>query len=165
MKRQLIYHTHVNTSPTNKIEVCVNTDFTSIHCYLDRVSRDGLTLSCDAETLRKIMPNKASVAPKDPITLTTAFTLTDSIEAQCRVIFARRVSKDHFILELKFTEINEQATLHLDNYIEENLKSALNKSSNSVEQSHKKDRETSETLSSDVYQINNELKLTYSKVA
>mgnify|MGYP000592638217 CR=1 FL=1 len=134
MKRQLIYHTHVNTNPSNKIAVCVETDSTKANCYLDRVSRDGLTLSCDTETLHKILPNKASVAPKDPTSLDVLFTLSENIDAKCRVIFARRLSKNQFIMDLKFIEINESAMLHLDNYIEKNLRSDLSKKRGTQEQ-------------------------------
>ena len=161
MKRQLIYHTHVNTNPSNKIEVCVKTDSTKTKCYLDRVSRDGLSLNCDAETLHKIMPNKTSIAPKDPIALSAVFTLAENIEAKCRVILARRLSKDQFIMDLKFIEINEKAMMHLDNYIEENLRSDVaKKPSNQAENQNRP-----QLFTSDVYQINKELKVTYSKVA
>lgn len=161
MKRQLIYHTYVNTNPSNKIEVCVNTDATETKCNLARVSRDGLSLSCDAETLHKIMPNKTSIAPKDPITISVLFSLAENIEAKCRVILSRRLSKDLFIMDLKFIEINENAMMHLDSYIEEKLRSEIAKKPNNQEQP----LEQPQLLTSDVYQINKELKITYSKVA
>lgn len=161
MKRQLIYHTYVNTNPSNKIEVCVNTDATETKCNLARVSRDGLSLSCDAETLHKIMPNKTSIAPKDPITTSVLFSLAENIEAKCRVILSRRLSKDLFIMDLKFIEINENAMMHLDSYIEEKLRSEIAKKPNNQEQP----LEQPQLLTSDVYQINKELKITYSKVA
>lgn len=161
MKRQLIYHTYVNTNPSNKIEVCVNTDATETKCNLARVSRDGLSLSCNAETLHKIMPNKTSIAPKDPITTSVLFSLAENIEAKCRVILSRRLSKDLFIMDLKFIEINENAMMHLDSYIEEKLRSEIAKKPNNQEQP----LEQPQLLTSDVYQINKELKITYSKVA
>lgn len=123
MKRQLIYHTHVDTSQANNIRVNVRSNLTKAICYLDRVSRDGLTLSCDALTLQTLMPNKASVAPKDPISLTTCFTLSHNIEAKCRVVFARRLSKDQFIMELKFVDISEQHMSGLNDFIEKSLAS------------------------------------------
>tara|TARA_R110002167_G_scaffold282447_2_gene487691 strand:+ start:283 stop:768 length:486 start_codon:yes stop_codon:yes gene_type:complete len=161
MKKQLIYHTYVNTNPSNKIAVCVETDSTQTNCYLDRVSRDGLSLSCDTETLHKIMPNKASIAPKDPIVLSVLFTISNNIEAKCRVILARRLSKNQFIMDLKFTEINESAMLHLNNYIEENLRSELTKKPSNQEQHNTKPQ----LLTSDIYRINKNQKVRYSKVA
>lgn len=161
MKRQLIYHTYVNTNPSNKIEVCVNTLSTETKCYLARVSRDGLSLSCNAETLHSIMPNKTSIAPKDPIALSVLFTLAENIEAKCRVILARRLSKDQFIMDLKFIEINENAMMHLDSYIEEKLRSEIAKKPANQEQP----LEEPHLLTSDVYQIKKELKVSYSKVA
>ena len=98
MKRQLIHHTHVDTSQANKIQVKVKSNGVNANCQLNRVARDGLTLSCDAETLALLMPNKASVAPKDPILLNTRFLLSLQTEANCRVVFARRLSKNKFIM-------------------------------------------------------------------
>lgn len=161
MKKQLIYHTHINTGLSKKIEVNVKTELTNALCYLDRISRDGMTLNCDTETLHKLMPNKASVAPKNPITLTTLFSLPKNIAAKCRVIFARRLSKNQFIMELKFVDIDESAMQHLDDYIEKNLKLEVCGIQNNQDKALNK----LHTLASDVYQINKELKITYSKVA
>lgn len=161
MKRQLIYHTHVNTNPSNIIEVSVKTEFTDANCYLDRISRDGLTLNCDAQTLHRIMPNKANVAPNNPIILTTDFSLSKKIQAKCRVVFARRLSKNQFIMELKFIDIDDGAMQHLDEYIEKNLNVSVNEKQNTPEKPINK----LHALASDVFHINKELKLTYSKVA
>ncbi len=159
MKRQLMFHTHVNTGQSKKISVLVQTEYEQEKCYLDRISRDGLTISCDTKTLQNIMPNKASVAPKDPISMRTTFKLDKSIHASCRVIFARRLSKDHFVMELKFVDINEQAMQDLDDYIESTLKSELqNKDTCKIQTSPS-------TKSTEAYKLNEELNVTYSKVA
>mgnify|MGYP003641242773 FL=1 len=64
-------------------------------------------------------------------------------------------------MDLKFIEINEKAMMHLDNYIEENLRSDVaKKPSNRAE-----NQNSPQLFTSDVYQINKELKVTYSKVA
>ena len=125
MKRQLIYHTHVNTEQSNKIKVFLNSNTAGSVCYLDRVSRDGLTLSCDFDTLQTLMPNKSCIEPKNPISFETSFKLDKLIEAKCRVIFARRLAKDKFVLELKFIDISEQGMQLLDNFIEKALHSEL----------------------------------------
>lgn len=161
MKRQLIHHTHINTKPSDKIDVCVGTDFTKTNCFLERVCRDGLTLSCDADTLQKIMPNKACTAPRSPIILTTSFTVTNNIEAKSRIIFARRLSKNRFIIELKFIEISEVAMQNLDNYIEANLIAGRENKYNEQNQTINKPA----IKNSSVHQINKEFKLAYSKVA
>ena len=127
MKRQLIYHTHVDTNHSEKIQVRVKANDINAKCNLDRVSRDGLTLSCDASTLHLLIPNKSSVAPKDPISLNTKFFLSYDIEADCRVIFARRLSKNEFIMELKFVDISEHDMTHLNEFIERSLSSHLSK--------------------------------------
>jgi hypothetical protein len=159
MKRQLIFHTHVNTNQSKKIAVKVQSGIKQNTCYLDSVSRDGLTLSCDTETLHNLIPNKASVAPKDPISLSTCFTLDQNIQANCRVIFARRLSKDQFIMELKFVDIDEQAMLNLDHYIERTLRLGLNTTEDHKIQPEPKNK------SQEVYKINEDSRITYSKVA
>lgn len=121
MKKQLIYHTHVNTHQEDKIQVTVQSTELHASCYLNRISRDGLTLSCDAQTLQLLMPNKASVAPKDPISLKTLFHLSEDVEALCRVVFARRLSKDQFIMELKFVDISAQHMSAVNEFIEKQL--------------------------------------------
>jgi hypothetical protein len=159
MKRQLIFHTHISTKQSNKIVVKVHSGTKQNTCYLDRVSRDTLTLSCDTETLHNLIPNKASVAPKDPISLSTYFTLDHNIQANCRIIFARRLSKDQFIMELKFVDIDEQAMLNLDSYIERTLRSGQN-----TKEDHKIQTEPN-IKHQEVYKINEDSKVTYSKVA
>jgi hypothetical protein len=128
MKRQLIYHTHVITNRQQSKPVQVqtrligdNNSSATISCSLDRISRDGMTLSCDELTLNQLMPKKACVAPKNPITLVTDFSLDEKIHANCRVIYTRRLSKNQFVLELKFFELAERDMNLIDQFIEKCL--------------------------------------------
>ena len=130
MKKQLIYHAHVETEQENRIAVKISTNDTNEICYLNRVSRDSLTLACDASTLNTLIPNKVCVVPNAPILLKANFALSQNIEASCRVVFTRRLSKDKFLLELKFVEISEQDMSNLDVFIEKALDSGKNKTSN-----------------------------------
>lgn len=159
MKKNLIYHSHVTTSQSKKVSVKVKTDTTNTTCFLDRVSRDGLTLSCDTETLNKLIPNKASIAPKDPISLSTCFTLDQDIQAKCRVIFARRLSKDKFIIELKFVDIDEMDMHSLDGYIERTLRLGTS----STEELNIESK--TQVIEPEVYKINEDRRMAYSKVA
>lgn len=160
MKRQLIYHTHIDTKQTGIIGVDVRRQDISKKCNIERVSRDGLTLACDSETLSVLMPNKTSVAPKDPVLLDIAFNIPQKIQAKCRVIFARRLSKNEFILELKFSELSESSMQYLDNFIETLLKGEnLKAESTPINQQKSLDR-------SDLKESQQKsLKFSYSKVA
>ena len=130
MKKQLIYHAHVETGQENITTVRISTKDINETCYLNRVSRDSLTLACDASTLNKLIPNKVCVAPNSPILLKASFALSQNIEASCRVVFTRRLSKDKFLLELKFVGISEQDMSNLDVFIEKALDSRKTKTSN-----------------------------------
>lgn len=128
MKRQLIYHTHVNTNREQCTPVHVQTRLIendtksiSLKCVLDRISRDGMTLCCDKMTLNLLMPNRSGIAPKNPVTLETEFTLQSDIKASCRVIYIRRTSKNEFILELKFFDMAEKDRTLIDRFIEDSL--------------------------------------------
>lgn len=160
MKRHLIYHTHIDTGRTNQIDVDVVGDEIKAQCNLDRVSRDGLTLSCDANTLSTLMPNKANVSPKDPICFSVTFKIPQKIEAKCRVIFARRLSKNEFVIELKFIELAESSIAYLDNFIDTLLKREATKSTEN------KQLERCSSISQTKKELtNDDVKLTYSKVA
>lgn len=130
MKRQLIYYTHVSTNREQSAPVQVQTRLIdnetksiSLKCSLDRISRVGMTLSCDKLTLNLLMPNRAGIAPKNPVTLETEFTLQSNIKASCRVIYVRRTSKNEFILELKFFDMTEKDMNLIDRFIEDSLSS------------------------------------------
>lgn len=128
MKRHLIYYTHVITNRNQKDAIRVKARVVSeennsleVSCLLDRISRDGMTLSCDESTLIKLMPKKSSVAPKNPLTLATNFLLDENIQPNCRVIFTRRLSKNQFVVELKFFELAERDMNLIDQFIEKSL--------------------------------------------
>ena len=128
MKRQLIYYTHVNTSGEQSPPIHVQTrlvdedaESISLKCQLDRISRDGMTLSCDRLTLDLLMPNRSGIAPKNPVSLETEFSLHSDIKAKCRVTYIRRVSKNEFILELKFCELAEKERNQIDKFIDDSL--------------------------------------------
>lgn len=128
MKRHLIYYTHVNTNRNQKDAIRVQTRVLGeqnqahgISCLLDRISRDGMTLSCDESTLNQLMPKKSPLAPKNPLTLATMFSLKEDIQAKCRVIYSRRLSKNQFVLELKFFELAERDMDLIDQFIEKSL--------------------------------------------
>ena len=128
MKKHLIYYTHVITNRHQKDAIHVQTRVTDnqnksqeVSCLLDRISRDGMTLSCDESTLNRLMPKKSSVAPKSPLTLATNFSLNENIQANCRVICTRRLSKNQFVLELKFFELAEKDMNLIDQFIEKSL--------------------------------------------
>lgn len=121
MKRNLIYHTHIQ--PGESIQIRANGS-ESVATELDAISRDSLTVTCNQKTLDILLPNTASVAPKQAVILPVSFRLNQSdseIDAQCSVVSVRRLSKDIFCMDMKFREISEQDYDAIDTYIENNL--------------------------------------------
>jgi hypothetical protein len=128
MKRHLIYHSHVSTRSADYNTVCVeaciagSANKQTATCQLDRISRDSMTLRCDQMTLNQLLPNKSGIAPKNPVSLSTSFHLDETVQANCRIIYTRRLSKDQFVLELKFSELAEKDQHLIDMFIEKSLR-------------------------------------------
>ncbi len=126
MKRQLIYHTHVVTTQcTNKpivVEAHVQTpqQTAKTSCFLNRISRDSITLSCNQSNLNQLTPKHLS-NPGKAMTLTLNFILHKEVEAECRVLYARRLSKKEFVLELKFQQLSEASMQIIDEFVERSL--------------------------------------------
>ena len=121
MKRNLIYHTHIQ--PGESIQIRANGS-KHVETELDAISRDSLTVTCSQKTLDLLLPNTASVAPKQAVILPVSFRLSPSdneIDAQCSVVSVRRLSKDIFCLDMKFREISEQDYESIDQYVEKSL--------------------------------------------
>jgi hypothetical protein len=121
MKRNLIYHTHIQ--PGENIQIRTNGS-QPVETELDAISRDSLTVTCNQRTLDILLPNTSSVAPKQAVILPVSFRLNqsgDEIDAQCSVVSVRRLSKDTFCLAMKFREISEQDFESIDEYVESSL--------------------------------------------
>ena len=117
----LIYHTHIQ--PGESIQIRANGS-ESVETELDAISRDSLTVTCSQKTLDILLPNTASVAPKQAVLLPVSFRLnqsSDEIDAQCSVVSVRRLSKDIFCMDMRFREISKLDYESIDAYIEKSL--------------------------------------------
>ena len=121
MKRNLIYHTHIQ--PGENIQIRTNGS-ESLATELNAISRDSLTVTCDQKTLDLLLPNTSSVAPKQAVILPVSFCLNQTsseIDAKCSVVSVRRLSKNIFCMEMRFREISSKNYAVIDHYIEQNL--------------------------------------------
>lgn len=125
MKRNLIYHTHIvldeKVTIENGQQHCAKTD-------LEAISRDGITMTCNRELLDQLLPNTASIAPKQPVSLRVSFALDrdrEQIKADCHVVGVRRLSRDTFQMMMQFQDISEQHFERVDRYIESALNPVL----------------------------------------
>lgn len=117
MKRNLIYHTHISADTP----VCVKAiDNHQYNGYLNAIGRDGATLTCDRNTLDSLLPNCSFIAPKQPAKLSISFQLDETeqdIQADCEVIYVRRISRDQFALELRFKDLDDQGFAKVDGFV------------------------------------------------
>jgi hypothetical protein len=121
MSKSLIYHTLINTHG----EVLINTsDKVVVSTRMEGLARNGLMLHCDSKTLDNLFPRTSSISPKQSQTLDISFGLAEvgKIEAQCEVISVRRLAKDTFELDLRFSEVNDRAIHVVDHYVERKLR-------------------------------------------
>lgn len=124
MKRNLIYHTHIRLGKQITIETGQkNTAKTD----LEAISRDGITINCDRSMLDQLLPNTASVIPKQPVSLSVSFNLDGSsgkVKANCNVVAVRRLSRDTYQMVMRFQDISECHFERVDRYIENSLNHA-----------------------------------------
>ncbi|MDX1453402.1 MAG: PilZ domain-containing protein [Oleiphilaceae bacterium] len=121
MKRNLIYHTLVPVEQDIEVLAKRNGEHS---CRLESISKDGVTLSTDRFTLDKLLPNHASVAPKQCVELDIDFHLMRGqlpIVAQGRLIAVRRLCRDRYELKLTFTSLSEQQQAIIDQFVEDAL--------------------------------------------
>ncbi len=88
------------------------------------LSRAGLMLACNSETLDKILPKTSSIIPSQPIQLDVEFSVpvvaTQSviIKANCNVIYTRRLSRDSFQVGMEFDTVENNGYSYIDQYID-----------------------------------------------
>jgi len=124
MKTNLIYHTQITMSDehngSEKVSIEVSNK-TAINAFFNTISKDGMTITCDQHTLHALLPNKESIAPKQPVTLPVTFSLNQEIKATCNVICVRRLSKNIFELDMRFKDLAENDASSVNQYIESSL--------------------------------------------
>lgn len=116
MKRNLIYHTHITA---NKAVQAWSQTGMEFDCHIDAIGRDGMMLTCDRQTLDALLPNSMHIAPKRPATIETRFQLDtlNDITTRCEVIYARRMSRDQFLLEVRFDHLDDQQFEEVDLFV------------------------------------------------
>jgi hypothetical protein len=124
MKRQLIYHTPIelnaSTYKTNEASVLAGKGIYE-RATIKTISRDGICLNCDQETLSRLLPNTTSVSPKQPVKLELSFKLSNFLQVSANVICVRRLSKNTFQLEMRFDHLDTASESEIDAYVDNSL--------------------------------------------
>ncbi|WP_369601723.1 PilZ domain-containing protein [Hahella sp. SMD15-11] len=97
-------------------------------CELVNLSRQGLMIACDRETLEILIPRRqreALFAPLDPVCVSTTFPINLSTEgavplhAECHIVHTRRLARDRFHVGLHFESLSVVDRMRLEQFIAE----------------------------------------------
>ncbi len=120
MKRNLIYHTHVPVVAQKR-----HYSYLANHkVHLSTLSRDGFSITCEAETLRALLPNTRGISPKTPVNFCCQISLqglASEILTQCEAYAIRRLSRSEFQMSLKFAELDERQERMINAYMDRQL--------------------------------------------
>ena len=121
LKRNLRHHLRVPI----RVPATVQTrEGQPVSAEVANISRAGVMLECDRQTLELIHPKAMTANPGSPLETALAFTIPSqtggkvAINCTCHIIYARRLSRDVFHVGLEFKDLEEHLAPHLEHYIE-----------------------------------------------
>lgn len=95
----------------------------SLSCTASNLSRAGIMLLCDFETVKQLIPNQTTPAPGDWIYVTTRFAIpvvaaqTVSVAADGHIVHLRRIARDQFQVGVQFIEFENNGFNYVDQYV------------------------------------------------
>ncbi|MDX1756745.1 MAG: PilZ domain-containing protein [Marinobacter sp.] len=102
-----------------------------LRCEAANLSRTGVMLRCNLETVRQLIPGQTAPAPGQWIQVSTRFAVpvvaaqTVSVCADGHIVHLRRVSRDEFHLGVQFSEFRDNGYDYLDQYVSRLLATSL----------------------------------------
>lgn len=123
MSRSLIYHTHLSISGNVSLKT---TDGAKTEAQFDSISKSGLVLHCDQDSLKELFPRTPSLSPKQTVEMNVDFGLPEvgRIVSACHVTSVRRLSREKFELQMNFADTNLRSLYALEHYVERKLREA-----------------------------------------
>lgn len=94
-----------------------------MHCRASNLSRAGLMLSCDQQTVRQLIPNMLPPAPGNWIEVKTHFPVPVlpaqpvTVFAEGNIVHLRRISRDEFQVGIQFSEFEGNGFDYVDKYV------------------------------------------------
>lgn len=142
MSRSLIHHTHLSISGNVSLKT---TDGASTEAQFDSISKSGLVLHCDQDSLKQLFPRTPTLSRKQTVELGVDFGLPEvgRIVADCHVTSLRRMSRTKFELQMNFADADLRSLYALEHYIERKLRASNAAAANA------------QSLSDNVHQLNN----------
>lgn len=109
-------------------------DGSSVTCRVANLSRAGLMLTCDLETVKTLIPSLRPPAPGRWIAIKIRFTVPVlpmqpvSVTADGHIVHMRRISRDEFHLGIQFAAFENNGYEHVDRYVSHLLSKAHSRS-------------------------------------
>lgn len=107
-------------------------DGTSLRCSTVNLSRSGVMISCDQETLKTLLPEQKTPAPGHWIPIRTRFSVPVVaqqpvlIEADASIVHMRRIARNEFHLGIQFAAFEGNGYNYVDLYVRRLLGNSLN---------------------------------------
>ena len=121
MKRNLRHHLRVPIRVSATIETPTGQQ---LQTELANLSRTGVMVECNRETLELLHPKAVTAAPGTGAPAVIHFIIPSKIggkitvDTPCNVVYARRLSRDVFHVGMEFKKLEEHLVPHLEEYIE-----------------------------------------------
>lgn len=102
-------------------------DSPELQCQLTNLSRAGVMAVCTPDMVKLLLPGGAVVGPRQSVRVNVQFELPVlnvqkvQIEAQCDVVYLRRISRDTFHLGMSFVSFEDSGQDCIDQYIDRKL--------------------------------------------
>jgi hypothetical protein len=122
----------------NQQRADVSTDITieksdgqCLTCSISNLSRTGVMISCNRETVKALIPSQQVPAPGNWIAVKTRFHVpvvaaqSVSIIADGNIVHMRRIARDEFQLGIKFSGFEDNGFDYIDRYVSKLLADAL----------------------------------------
>ncbi|MGO1501662.1 MAG: PilZ domain-containing protein [Marinobacter sp.] len=111
--------------------VIEKSDGCQLTCKISNLSRTGVMLSCDQETVNQLIPRLKVPAPGHLIVVKTRFcvpmpaTQWVSIVASGNIVHLRRMARDEFQLGIQFADFEDNGFDYVDTYVRKLLANSL----------------------------------------
>lgn len=126
----------------NQQRVDVSTDITiekpdgcCLTCQVSNLSRSGVMLSCDQDTVKQLVPGLKTPAPGHWIEVKTRFSVPVianqpvTVLADGNIVHMRRIARDEFQIGIQFCEFEGNGFDYVDRYVAKLLSDARSPSS------------------------------------
>lgn len=127
MQTNLRYHNRINTQFDASMKSPQGETLTGT---IANLSRAGLMIECDRQTIEDLIPNNNPVSPKTPVSLEVDFKLWsassqyESLTAICNIIHVRRISRETYQVGMEFDHFPNDDYEKVTHYVDQKLQAS-----------------------------------------